>query len=113
MRALVFLAALLLGPTAGAQVVGDPQAGQKIAEQLCASCHAVMPGEGVDPHPDPLPFERHEALPFEDIANTPGITAMALFSWLSTSHPTIPDIVLEEEEMQNVVAYILTLKKDQ
>jgi mono/diheme cytochrome c family protein len=113
MHALVFVTALLLGTTANAQGVGDPQAGQRIAGQLCASCHAIMLGEGVDPHPDPLPFDRHEALPFEDIANTPGITAMALFAWLSTSHPTMPNILLEKEDMQNVVAYILTLKKNQ
>lgn len=113
MRPLIFLAALLLLPTASAQVVGDPQAGQGVAMEVCSSCHAVMPGEGVDPDPDPLPFDELEPLPFEDIANTPGVTAMALFAWLTSSHPTMPNIVLEEEELRNVVSYILTLKGDQ
>jgi mono/diheme cytochrome c family protein len=113
MRALVFLAALLLTPAASAQVVGDPPAGQRVAMEICAACHAVMPGEGVDPDPDPLPFKELKALPFEDIANTPGVTAMALFAWLTSSHPTMPDIRLEEEELRNVAAYILALKEDQ
>jgi hypothetical protein len=73
----------------------------------------VRAGEGVDPKPDPLPFEKLEALPFEDIANTPGVTAMVLFSWLTSSHPTMPNIVLKEEDLRNVTAYILSLKRDQ
>jgi len=112
MRALGFFTALLLAPTASAQVVGDSQAGKGVAVEVCAACHAVMPGEGVDPSPDPLPFDELEALPFEDIANTPGVTAMALSVWLTSSHPTMPNIVLEEEDLRNVVAYILALKDD-
>ena len=112
MRALGFFIALLLAPTASAQVLGDPQAGQGVAMEICSACHAVRPGEGVDPSPDPLPFDGLEALPFEDIANTPGVTAMVLFSWLTSSHPTMPNIVLGEEDLTNVVAYILALKGD-
>jgi hypothetical protein len=71
-------------------------------------------GEGVNPNPKPLPFEEvGKPLPFEDIANTPGVTEAALYVWLTSSHPTMPDIVLEKEDLRNVVAYILSLKKDQ
>jgi len=112
MRALAFFTALLLAPAASAQVVGDPQAGQGIAMEICSTCHAVRPGEGIDPSPDPLPFDELEALPFEDIANTPGVTATVLFVWLTSSHPTMPNIVLEDEDLRNVVAYILSLKDD-
>ena len=51
-------------------------------------------------------------LPFEDIANTPGITETALFAWMTTSHPTMPNIVLEKKELTDVVSYILSLKGD-
>jgi hypothetical protein len=34
----------------------------------------------------------------------------ALRVWLSTSHPTMPNIVVEPPDMDNVIAYILTLK---
>ena len=51
---------------------------------------------------------RHgDPLPFEDIANTPGITEMALHAWMTSTHPTMPDIMLEAEELRGVVAYIL------
>ena len=112
MRAFLLTTALCLMPlgTALAQQ-GDTEAGRTLALEVCAGCHAVLPGEGVDPDPDPLPFKELVPLPFEDIANTPGVTEMMLTAWLTTSHPTMPDIVLKGEERRNVVAYILSLKK--
>jgi mono/diheme cytochrome c family protein len=92
------------------QELGDPGAGYTVAEEVCAECHAVLPGQGFFLKPDPLPFEDSVPLPFEDIANTPGITEMALFAWMTSSHPTMPDIMLEAEELRDVVAYILNLK---
>jgi mono/diheme cytochrome c family protein len=90
------------------------EAGQTLALQLCSRCHAVLRGEGVTPNPEPLPFSKvGTPLPFEDIANTPGVTEMALYAWLTTTHPTMPDIVLDKDELRNVVAYILSLKKNQ
>jgi mono/diheme cytochrome c family protein len=114
MRTLLLTTTLCLASwtTAWAQTQGDPEAGQALAREVCANCHAVLPGEGVDPDPDPLPFEELVPLPFEDIANTPGVTPMALIAWLTTSHPTMPDIILKDEELRNVVAYILSLKED-
>ena len=112
MRSLVLIAALCLMPFTDA-FAQNSEAGQTLAMQVCSRCHAVMPGQGVNPHPPPLPFTKvGEPLPFEDIANTPGITEMALYAWLTTSHPTMPNIVLKKEELRNVVAYILSLKRD-
>jgi mono/diheme cytochrome c family protein len=85
----------------------NPEAGQAIAVQVCSRCHAVLPGQGVNPKPKPLPFENvGEPLPFEDIAKTSGITEMALYAWLTTSIPTCRTSSLEKEELRNVVAYI-------
>ena len=113
MRSLVLMAALCLMPFTNA-LAQNSEAGQTLAMQVCSRCHAVMPGQGVNPHPPPLPFTKvGEPLPFEDIANTPGITEMALYAWLTTSHPTMPNIVLKKEELRNLVAYILSLKKNQ
>ena len=52
----------------------------------------------------------HTAPRFKDVANTSGMTATALTVWLQTSHPTMPNIILEPNDMSNVVAYILSLK---
>jgi mono/diheme cytochrome c family protein len=95
--------------TASAQQ-GNAEAGRALAVEVCAGCHAVLPGEGVDPDPDPLPFQELVPLPFEDIANTPGVTEIVLTAWLPTSHPSMPDIVLTDDERKNVIAYILSLK---
>jgi hypothetical protein len=56
--------------------------------------------------PSPLP----EATLFREVANRPGVTRTALKVWLETSHPTMPNIVLEEDAKLNVIAYILSLK---
>ena len=39
-----------------------------------------------------------------------GMTEMALSVWLQSSHPTMPNIVLSQDEIRNVVAYIRSLK---
>jgi mono/diheme cytochrome c family protein len=92
-----------------AQEVGNPIAGLEVAVQVCAPCHDILPGQGRMQDPGPLPFDFLEPLPFEDIARTPGVTATALYAWMQSPHPTMPNIILEEEELNNIVAYILSL----
>lgn len=108
---VVALCILHLAPAA-AQQVGDPIAGFAVASEACAECHDVTPIHGASRDLDPLPFEELEAKPFEEVANTPGVTAMALFAWMQSTHPTMPGIVLKKEELRNVVAYILSLKNE-
>jgi len=83
------------------QEAGEPQAGAAYAKQYCAKCHAIT-NEDASPE--------HTAPRFKDVANTSGMTATALTVWLQTSHPTMPNIILEPNDMSNVVAYILSLK---
>jgi hypothetical protein len=35
---------------------------------------------------------------------------MSLQVWLQTSHPTMPNIIIEPKDMSDVIAYILSLK---
>jgi hypothetical protein len=65
------------------------------ANQYCAKCHAIA-DEDASPE--------HTAPRFKDVANTSGMTATALTVWLQTSHPTMPNIILEPNDMSNVVA---------
>jgi hypothetical protein len=53
-----------------------------------------------------------EAPRFEDIANTPGMTAIALAAWFRTSHETMPNVVVKDADMANVIQYIISLKED-
>ena len=100
---------LLAGSAASAQDVGDvpvgeigdPQAGFDYAHKVCGTCHAVSQ----EPSPDP------NAPRFRDVANTPGMTPTAIRVWLqAASHPTMPNIVIEGQQLRNLTAYILSLK---
>ena len=82
----------------------DPAAGEAYAEKVCAQCHAIH-RSGLSPE--------LTAPPFKDVAKTPGMTDTALRVWLSTSHPTMPNIVVEPQDMDNVIAYILSLEEQQ
>jgi len=90
-----------LSGAAGAQEA-DVAAGKAYAEEVCAACHAVQVGD--------LESPLFEASPFQEVADTPGMTELALSVWLQTSHPTMPNIVLEQDDLRNVVTYIRSLK---
>jgi mono/diheme cytochrome c family protein len=96
------IAALLAPALAQGQELGNPKAGLEFAKRACAECHEVEAVEAFSPHPD--------APPFKQVADTPGMTARALGVWLTTSHPTMPDFILPPEDMDNVIAYILSLR---
>src|SRR3954463_16495942 len=104
MRSLLLTAAyMLLGTSAAsAQETGDPRLGFEVATEACASCHAVLRVEDRSPNPN--------APPFADIANVRGMTAIALQVALQSPHRTMPNVMLEPDELRNLIAYILTLK---
>ena len=83
----------------------DVEAGAAYAEQVCAACHAVLPNEQSSRR---LP----QAPTFQSVADTPGMTEIALSVWLQSSHPTMPNIILKHDDLRNVVAYIRSLKKN-
>jgi mono/diheme cytochrome c family protein len=76
--------------------------GKAIAEQVCSECHAV--GSGRRPSPN------GEAPPFTVIAETPGMTPIALTVALRTSHRNMPNIILSDDELKGIVAYIMSLQ---
>lgn len=76
--------------------------GRAIARGICATCHGTRTGEIDSPNP--------YAPSFENIANTPGMTAAALRVALNSSHRTMPNIILDPAQQRDLVAYILTLK---
>lgn len=87
----------------GAQDMGDSSKGAVFAGLVCAECHAVQRGERRSPNP--------RAPAFEVVARTPGMTSIALTAALRTSHRTMPNLVLSDDETKNVVAYLLGLKQ--
>ncbi|MEZ6023007.1 MAG: hypothetical protein R3C16_06255 [Hyphomonadaceae bacterium] len=47
---------------------------------------------------------------FEDVANTPGMTPLALHVWLNSPHPNMPNRIIPPERIDDIAAYIATLK---
>jgi len=84
-----------------------PQAaqGSAFAEANCSGCHAVKAG-GVSPNPS--------APPFEAVANRQGLTSQTLRSWLDNSHyyPDVMQFEIAPADVENLAAYIVTLRSD-
>ncbi len=85
-----------------AQEAADPYSGREFAQEICAECHAVLPEDKASPNA--------AAASFQAIANTPGMSRTALIVWFQTPHSTMPNLVVDGEKLDNVIAYILSLK---
>ena len=97
------MAAFLLAAPALAQDHGDAKRGSVLALGTCAVCHSVSKGgSSVNP----------AAPPFRSIAETKGISEMALSVALQTPHHAMPNIMLDPQERADVIAYVLSLKGD-
>ena len=103
MRAWQAAMAVQILAGAAAQAQGDPEAGRRLAQAQCSSCHAVGPGHAESPTAD--------APPFPAVAQMPSSTRLALHSFLRTPHPPMPDIVLTGPQLDDLAAYILSLQR--
>lgn len=100
-RLLGVIAALGGAGQAFAQT-GDADRGLSYARCACAECHLVEKGERAQGRLLRGPS-------FERVAAVPGMTGMALTAWLTTSHPTMPNLIIEADRMDDLVAYIRSL----
>jgi len=92
---------LFTGAVARAQEPAN--AGLILARQLCAECHAVERAPARSPNP--------ASPPFETIANVPGMTGMALSATLQSPHRSMPNVMLDANQLSSIVAYILSLRR--
>lgn len=88
--------------SAHAAALGDPKLGQAYAEIHCASCHSIVP------HGNTSPVS--EATPFQEVADTGGMTRTALIVFLQSPHPTMPNLIVQGDNADNLISYILSLK---
>ncbi len=103
--ASTLLSVLVLGSClAKAQETGDPAAGQRLAEKWCSgACHVIGPAS-----------ERgtSSGIPtFAAIARMPSTTPMSLRVFLQTPHAGMPDLHLSRDEIADLAAYILSLRR--
>ena len=102
-RALALAVALAAAAFNAEAQEGDIVAGRAFAREACKPCHVVEP---------PRASRMIEIGPaFRYIADTPGMTATALKVFLTSSHPKMPNLVLTPQEMADVTAYILSLRR--
>jgi len=81
---------------------GDTWDGQKLAREVCSTCHIVEREErGVSPAGAPA---------FQDIADDPAVTETALLVFFRMPHENMPDLILTPAETDNAIAYILGLR---
>jgi mono/diheme cytochrome c family protein len=73
-----------------------------VAQQVCAQCHAVGRGE--------YRSQNSRAPTFTELATAPGMTNTALSVALTTPHAGMPMFTFANEERQDVIACILSLR---
>jgi cytochrome c len=81
---------------------GDPKAGLEVARAWCANCHVVERNQDraiVGPAPT-----------FHAIADRSTTTADGLRAFLATQHGLMPNLSLSNTNIENTVAYILSLR---
>jgi mono/diheme cytochrome c family protein len=104
---IVALAALFLirlHNASGATEVSDGvTAGHRLADAWCKECHAIEAA---------TPGSANVAPDFLKIANQPSSTALALKVFLQTSHRSMPNLVISPDQADDLVNYILSLKRN-
>ena len=85
-----------------AQDLGDVATGHKLAETWCSSCHLVGAPHGA--------VVSNGAPTFTAIAADKSVTVLSLRAFLQTPHARMPDLHLTREEVDDLAAYILSLR---
>jgi mono/diheme cytochrome c family protein len=105
-RAFLVVTAIIASAAAGrAAQIGSVEQGLAIARERCAECHLTVKENG---------HSTNEKAPtFARIASSPGMTATALRAALNTSHRTMPNLVVKDDDADSIIAYILSLRDSQ
>lgn len=102
----IALAALLLirlHVANGAPEQDDTSAGRLLAEAWCSECHAL---EATGPG------KPSRAPDFVQIANRTSTTELSLKVFFRTSHRSMPNIIIEPDQADDLAQFILSLKRD-
>jgi mono/diheme cytochrome c family protein len=76
--------------------------GRQVATAMCANCHEISPTSNPKTVIGPK---------FDDIANLPSTTALSLKVFLRSTHNQMPNFILPSADTDDVIAYILSLKR--
>jgi len=102
-RVAIGIAGLLAVAGLPAQAdTGNWRAGRVFAVENCRECHDVGNGKKM--------LSRMSGPSFRDVAAQAATTPLSLKVFLTTSHPAMPNFILSKTEIDNVIAYILSLR---
>ena len=76
--------------------------GHELAQAWCSSCHAVEKFA--------IPLDQHRAPAFTAIANLRSTTPLAIAVFLQSSHEPMPNFILKKQDIDDLAAYIMSLK---
>jgi mono/diheme cytochrome c family protein len=83
-------------------MAGEAREGEAMAKQWCAECHVV--GKS------PSQVAIDGAPPFTTIAADSSKSDAYLRTWMFDTHPPMPNLELSRREIDDLVAYISTLR---
>ena len=99
--ALFVTAASVLSVVAFAQP-GERSAGRRLATEMCGDCHQIRP---------PFPAVFLYPPSFEEIAKLPSTTRLSLNVFLRSNHRYMPNFIIAKPDADNIIEYILSLKR--
>jgi mono/diheme cytochrome c family protein len=91
-------------PALGQPGLADPTKGRELADSLCSVCHSVGPEVG--------PTVVAEVPSFRSIANRPDQSSDRLAVAIILPHPAMPSVSFSNQELRDIIAYILSLKTE-
>ena len=109
MRKALLLVAIVLGAAIAASSLqaGDIEAGLRRAKAVCAECHVVATGIGAG-----VGWSGTDgAPPFATIANALRRSESQIKAFLARPHGRMPDFVMTRREIDDLSAYILSLRR--
>jgi len=99
MKALIFISLLVFTVNQlDVAIAADAVTGAKLARQWCANCHVIDRSGGEIVQQGPPSFR------------SIGLTSNQLRTFLSNPHGAMPDLALTRTEIDDVIAYIETLR---
>jgi mono/diheme cytochrome c family protein len=99
----VVLSVLMLGSDVPSAEAADAATGEQIASRLCVGCHGTGVAKGVVVQGVYVPS-------FSEVAQRPYRTRERLAAFIMIPHRPMPGMALQENEVNHLVEYILSLK---
>ena len=100
MKRWIAVAMVIVPQMAAAQ---DVESGSSIAKRWCADCHTI--------ERTPAGARADSVPSFVDVAARPGISKQSLHTSMTAEHGRMPNFSLTNAEMNDLSAYILSLRR--